>query len=215
MPGRFIRKFIFEPGLISALTLIGILILSGLLYYRSVRIQRFLEPALAISQPRIEFSNSFYNLYEKEFGPERTEGVLFTSNSIFVHGLNLLAGKPSQEDVSEPMMYQKLARIFDAILKDPDLSPDVEMILIGTKVYPTSNHDLNERSRVEAQQRAEFILHALFAVAPELEKKFGTYFASTALQTDIPEEVGWVEFRIIPSGRLHISIIQTLQHHAE
>jgi len=63
-----INKFILPPGPILILTLIGLLLLSALLYYRAVKIQRFLEPVLAITQPRIAFSKNIYNLLLREFG---------------------------------------------------------------------------------------------------------------------------------------------------
>jgi len=40
-----------SSGPVISLLLIGLVLLNALLYYRSVKIQRFLEPALALSQP--------------------------------------------------------------------------------------------------------------------------------------------------------------------
>ena len=49
---------VVPPGPLLSLLLIGLVLLSGLLYYRAVRIQRFMEPALALSQPRNDFSEA-------------------------------------------------------------------------------------------------------------------------------------------------------------
>jgi hypothetical protein len=52
------RKLILQPGPILSLTLIGILLLSAVIYYRANNVQRFLEPALALSEPRLKFSQN-------------------------------------------------------------------------------------------------------------------------------------------------------------
>src|SRR5512143_2212095 len=56
MKGGSLWKYAPPPGPVISLLLIGLVLLSSLLYYRSVKIQRFLEPALALSQPRNEFA---------------------------------------------------------------------------------------------------------------------------------------------------------------
>jgi hypothetical protein len=43
-----IRHYLLPPGSILSITLIGFLLLGAVLYHRAGRIQRFLEPALAI-----------------------------------------------------------------------------------------------------------------------------------------------------------------------
>ena len=87
-----IKKFILPPGPILILTLIGLLLLSALLYYRAVRIQRFLEPALAITQPRITFSKNINNLILREFGKEESKGIKFRTGSILVEQSLLVDG---------------------------------------------------------------------------------------------------------------------------
>ena len=46
--GRFIRT-IAPAGPLLSLALIGVMLLSAVLYYRAVRIQRFLEPSVAVT----------------------------------------------------------------------------------------------------------------------------------------------------------------------
>ncbi len=72
MSGRTLLKYIPPAGPILNLTLIGLVLLSALLYYRAIKIQRFLEPALAISQPRNEFAKNVRLRFQKEFGEKRS-----------------------------------------------------------------------------------------------------------------------------------------------
>jgi len=68
------KKFILPPGPILSLALIGLLILSAILYYQAVKIQRFLEPALAVSQPKMKFTQNMNNLLTKEFAKKGDRG---------------------------------------------------------------------------------------------------------------------------------------------
>ena len=68
MKYKRIQKFIPHPVPIVILTLIGLLLLSALLYYKAVRSQRYLEPSLALAQPRIEFIHKIGLFFQEEFG---------------------------------------------------------------------------------------------------------------------------------------------------
>ena len=78
------EKYVPPAGPILSLLLIGLVLLSALLYYRAVKIQRFLEPALAISKPRNEFSKSIKQIFQQEFGAELVKGIRIRAGSIFI-----------------------------------------------------------------------------------------------------------------------------------
>lgn len=203
-----INKLILPTGPILGLTLIGALLLSAILYYRAVKIQRFLEPALAISAPRMEFSKNIKRLISKEFGTEKITGIRFTTNSIFVEKSLLLIGVHEPDPRSATL--KKLSRVFLSVLQDPDMRDYVDFILVRVK-FPI-NSDTDEKRRFRVQQRADLILNSLYKVAPELGRNYRTYFAATVEPVDSSEkEIQWVEFRFIPTERLHIEVLQSLR----
>ncbi len=210
--GVSIKKFILPPGPILILTLIGLLLLSALLYYRAVRIQRFLEPALAISQPRITFSRNINNLLLREFG-EESEGIKFSTGSILVDQSLLTAGvhKINGEDT----VLKKLGRVFWAALSDPAISDNISLIIVSTRLPLSPEIRPDKESRYQVQNRAELILNSMYEAAPGLERKYGRYFTAAALPVDpAVKDTDWIEFRIIPTERLHIEVLQRLEKYA-
>lgn len=203
------RKFL-QTGPVMILTLIGILLLSAVLYYRAVKIQRFLEPALAISTPRISFAKNIRNLLLKEFGMEQMSDIRFTTNSIFVERRLLLSG--IHEPRSDSPTMKKLSVVFLSVLKDPDMRDYVDFILISAKFPANDGSEPDEKKRLQTQQRAEVVLNSLFRVSPELAKDYGTYFAATTVPVSSSEkDINWIEFRFIPSERLHIEVLKSLK----
>src|SRR6266542_73897 len=75
-------RYLPPVGPVFSLILIGIVLLSGLLYYRAVKIQRYLEPVLALSQPRNEFSKNINRMFEKEFGAAPIKGLTVNASSL-------------------------------------------------------------------------------------------------------------------------------------
>ena len=213
MKGASIKKFILPPGPILILTLIGLLLLSALLYYRAVRIQRFLEPALAMSQPRITFSRNINNLLLREFGQEERKGIRFSTGSILVEQSLLIAGvhKINGEDT----VLKKLGRVFWAALSDPAIRDNISLIIVSTRLPLSPEISSNKEFRYQIQNRAELILNSIYEAAPGLESKYGRYFASAALPVDpAVKDTDWIEFRIIPTERLHIEVLQRLEKYA-
>lgn len=204
-----IRKFFLPPGPILALTLIGLMLLSALLYYRSVRIQRFLEPALAMSEPRLKFGQNINDLISKEFGAEEIDGIKFKSNSIFVRQSLLFTSSNGLRSDT----IKKLANIFLSALNNPDIRKHISIILVSARM-PINNMD--KQQLLLLQQMAGQILEALYASEPKLEKEFNKYFGSTALTSDSKiKELNLIEFRIVPSEQLHIEVLQRLMKYAE
>jgi hypothetical protein len=216
MKGVSIKKFILPPGPILSLTLIGLLLLSALLYYRAVKIQRFLEPVLAITQPRITFSKNINELLFREFGKEESKGIKFKAGSILVEQSLLFAGVHNINITGEePVVLKKLGHVFLAALSDPDIRDNISLIIVSTRLPLRPEIASNKEFRYQIQNRAELILNSMYKVTPELEKKYGTYFAATALPVDPAlKDIDWIEFRIIPTEKLHIEVLQRLEKYA-
>ncbi len=203
-----IRKFISPPGPILSLALIGLLLLSAVLYYRAINIQRFMEPALAISQPRIEFAENIRRLILKEFGTKKIEGIKFTIGSILVEE-SLLSG--SGNDIEKSVILNKLSRVFLSALEDPNIRAHIDLILVSKRLPLGSDTKLNEKMRAQIQQGSELILRSMYKAEPQLEMDYGTYFAATAMPVNaLEKETNWVEFRIIPSELVHVELLQRL-----
>ena len=202
-----------STGPLLSLTLIGILVLSALLYYRAVKIQRFLEPALAITEPRLKFNQEINDLLIKELGPAAS-GIKFRSGSIYVPQ-SLLFAVLHHKEGSGPFMIDKLGRVFLSALGNSDIRSHISLILISINLPFTENPDLNKELRSEGRRMAALILNDLYAAAPVLEKQYGKYFAVTSLPADAPSrEPGWIEFRLIPTERLHIEVLQRLEKYS-
>jgi hypothetical protein len=210
-----VKKLILPPGPILSLTLIGLLLLSAVVYYRAVKIQRFLEPALAFSQPRLQFSQSVNNLLSKEFGEKETRGVKFRAGAILIHqSLFFPPDRIMRPDQSE--VLHKLGRFFLAALDDPDIRDNISLILVSTRLPLSNDADLNRFLRFQLQGRALLILNSLYTAEPEIERKYGKYFAATSLPLDgPPKEAEWIEFRIIPAERFHIILLQRLEKYIQ
>lgn len=202
-----VKRFFHLPGPVLSLTLIGILLLSAVLYYRAVNIQRYLEPALAISTPRMEFAKNIKRLLSKEYGTKKLAGFRLTANSIFVERSYLF------KSVHEPdsgATLKKLSRVLLSVLEDPEMRNYVDFILISVRLPAGAGAD--KQGRLLQQQRAELILRSLYKEAPELERNYRTHFAATAIPANAPQnETDWVEFRFIPTERLHIEVLQSLR----
>jgi len=212
MKDNVIKKIMISTGPILSLTLIGILVLSALLYYRAVKIQRFLEPALAITEPRIKFNQEINNLLIKEFGTT-AKGITFRRGSIFVDQ-SLLFAFPHHRGVSNPLILNKLSRVFLSALSNPDISSHISLILISINLPLTADSNLNKELRFEGQKMTAYILNTLYAAEPVLEKQYGKYFAVTAISAGPPvQEPKLIEFRMIPSERLHIQVLERLEQY--
>jgi hypothetical protein len=209
----YVRKVFMPPGLVLALTLVGIMMLSGLLYYRAIRIQRFLEPTLAISQPRVMFYNNMGRLIIEEFGEGEIPGIRFVGSSILVHK-SMLSTDPYHLDRS--IFLNNLGKVFLNVLKDPDMRAHLNFIVVSPRVALTSDHDENKKNRFNAQKKADMILNTLFHSVPELESNYAIYFESSAMSVYAKgDEEDWVEFRLLPSERVHVEVLQRLQKYVK
>jgi hypothetical protein len=205
-----LKRFFQMPGPLLSLTLIGILLLSAVLYYRAVKIQRFLEPALAISTPRFLFAKNVNLILAKEFGSVQTPGIRLTTNAIFVGRSLILSGGNRQ--ASEPPALKKLGRVFLSVLSDRNIRDHIDFILIRVR-YPAGQGEASdEAKRRDAQQKADLILQSLFRGTPGLAKEYGPLFSATSIPGNSGEDdAAWIEFRFMPSELLHIEALQSLK----
>ncbi|TAL23538.1 MAG: hypothetical protein EPN94_09300 [Nitrospirae bacterium] len=212
MKSAFIKKFILPPGPVFGLILAGLLLLSAVLYYRAVKIQRFLEPALAISLPRSEFAGSISSLLVKEFGAEEVRGISFKMGSIFIEE-SLLFDNGNNMKESAHTILNKLGHVFMTALNDRNTRSHIDLIIVGSRFTVTRDTKRNIELRTNMQHKAELILYSIYKSEPELEENYGSYFAATA--TAIPvsapsQDTNWVEFRIVPSELAHIEMLMRL-----
>jgi len=213
---QFLRNVFLSPGPVLSISLIGLMVLCGLLYYKAVRFQRFLEPALAITQPGSEFDETVKNYLRTEFGPEYVFDIQYTQGTILVKEAALSG---DEDEGRGRVIYEKLARVFEKILSDKDMRGDVKVILVSTMARVSDDPDkvqFNSESRRKTQDRADDILDELYTVEPDLETTYGLFFETSAIPvySDMID-ASWVNFRIIPSEKLHIEVLQKLQKYID
>ena len=211
---RSLWKYL-PAGPILGLALIGVVLLSARLYYQAVKNQRFLEPALAISQPRYEFTRSITVTFQKEFGAGSVRGLTVKMSSIVVHRSLLF----SQDDTLTPSareVLQKLARIFLTLLEDDHTRNNIRFVLINARYPAGSTGQTNAAERMRVQRMVGLIKDSLFQAEPELGRRYRTYFAAAALQV-YSQEGGSdvIELRIVPSELLHIEVFKRLEKYAD
>ncbi|MEW6002602.1 MAG: hypothetical protein AB1638_08165 [Nitrospirota bacterium] len=211
---RSIRKFTLPSGPILSLILIGLLLLSAILYYRAVNIQRFLEPALALSEPRIEFNQNINSLLSKEFGKDEVKDIKFKSRSILIEQSMLFDSELGIKR-SESLIMKKLSHFFLSALNDKTIRDHISLILVGIRLPLSPDTELSKERRFRMEERARLILNSLYAAEPKLERDYGTYFAATVMPVKpTAKETEWIEFRIVPTEWLHIEVLQRLEKYA-
>jgi len=214
MNSRTVWKYIPPAGPVLILTLISIVLLSGLLYYRAIKIQRFMEPALAITQPRNEFTKAINLIVQKEFSDAPTDSVGVRMGSIMLNKSRLFTSagtlKPSAHGVLE-----KLAHIFLLLMSDEHVGPNISIILVSAPYRTDGSKELNPAEREKVQRMAGMIQDALFRAEPELGKRYGGYFAAASRPVPLRGRGSeLIEIRIIPSELLHIEMLQKLVKYA-
>lgn len=190
-----------------ALSLVGLLLFSAYLYYSAVKIQRFLEPALALSQPRNDFAESISSMLRKEFGPDESRGIRFYMGSVYIDD-SVIFSEDNRLRAEAPDVLRKLARVFTSALEDSQTSPHIALILVANRFPVSPDMEANRRNRM-LQYKSELVMYSIFQNNPDLEKRFGQIFAATAIPS--PSNAGVIEFRIVPTEQLHIEVLQRLK----
>jgi hypothetical protein len=214
MNGKSLWRYAPPAGPVLSLLLIGLVLLSALLYYRAVKIQRFLEPALALSQPRNEFSKSIKQIFQKEFGTESVKGLKLRASSILIERSFLFSGDGALK-ASAQADLKKLAHIFIELMDNEQTRSDISLVLIISR-FPASGTWMEyAANRMLAQRTSGFIQDALFFAEPHLGMRYGTYFMASAQPTNPLEgNRELIELRIVPSELLHIRVLEKLEKYA-
>lgn len=213
---QFLKNIFLVPGPVFSLALIGLMLLGGFLYYKAIRFQRFLEPTLALTMPGTQFDLDVREHIKEEFGPEYVHDIRYALGTLQVRKSVLMG------EVRPGLgrnMYAKLGKVFMDVLDDPELRGNIKVVLISTmaKVSDDPVFGLNNKdSRREAQDKAADVLNALYEAEPELETTHGLVFEATAMPVYSSRiDTDWVNFRIIPSEKLHIEVLQKLEKYID
>ncbi len=213
MNAKSLWKYVPPVGPILSLLLIGLVLLSAVIYYRAIKIQRFLEPALALSQPRNEFANNINALFQKEFGKEGARGIKISSSSIFMD-ISVLFSPNGAPKASAEESLRKIARIFQSLMADEHARSEISFVMIIGR-YPSNGvTTATAMERLKVQHLTGLIEDTLFHVEPGLARQYAPYFAASALQAISAEQVPVVEFRIVPSDFLHIEVLDKLEKYS-
>ncbi len=215
MKAETFRKYILPPGPVLSLILVGIMVLSALLYYRAVKIQRFLEPALALSQPRTELAEQLNSLMAKEFGPSGAGGITYAMGAV-VAAPSVFFDDQDWLSASGEETVRKLNTVFLASLRDEYTRSHVGVILVGSGYEPDPDIPRNKVIRQQAQHRAEVVMDRMLSSDTRLAREFGTFFVAAAVPASVPGKGSdRIEFRIIPSEMLHVEVLQRLTKYAQ
>lgn len=210
MNRRVLWKYVPPAGPVLSLLLIGLVVLSALLYYRAVKIQRFLEPALALSQPRNEFTRNISLNFQQEFGARQIGGLRARTSSIVIDRSLLFSANGTLKPSSKAII-KKLSRLFLSLLADTRTRNNISIVLISFHYPDDGPKHVAMAGRMQAQQMAGLLLDSLYAAEPELGEKFKAYFAATVQPEHLRRgQSGVIELRIIPSELLHIEVLQKL-----
>jgi hypothetical protein len=207
-------KYVPPAGPVLSLLLIGLVVLSALLYYRAIKIQRFLEPALALSQPRNEFTKAIGQNFLLEFGALNLGGLQARTSSIVIDR-SLLFSADGRLLPAASMITKKLSRLFLSLLLDVRTRNNISIVLVSFHYPANGPKSVVNAQRMQAQQMAGLLQDSLYEEEPELGAKFKPYFAATVQPEHLRHgESGVVELRIIPSELLHIEVLQKLVKYA-
>ncbi len=213
MKKRSIWTLLPPAGPVVGIILVGLVLLSGLLYYRAVKIQRFLEPALAFSQPRNEFSKRISGLFQREFGKKPVDGIEYAMGVIHLRPALLFTGDGRFTKQGQ-LVVQKLAALFVSLMRDDQARSEISLVVISARVpYAGPGHAVG---RMRSHMAAGLIQDGLFNAAPELALRYQSFFSTAVQPVDLHEgnrEMD-VDIRIIPSEFLHIKVLEKLEKYS-
>ncbi|MHB8845760.1 MAG: hypothetical protein ACYC7L_13555 [Nitrospirota bacterium] len=217
MTGRVRNWWRWLPpsGPVISFLLIFLVLLSAVLYYRAVKIQRFLEPALALSQPRNEFTKRIHELFRKEFGERPPRGLKVGMSSIRMQRALVFQPDGRLKPEGKKVLH-KLARVFLALLQDEKARSEIDHIMIISRFAHKVDPYTNVAQRMTEHMLVGFIQDALFLEVPALGRRYMPYFMSGTgplISHDGAGDV--VDFLIVPSEYLHIEVLERLEKYAE
>lgn len=203
------RKLVpVEPVVI--LTLIGMILTGALLYYRSVNFQRFLEPSLAVLEPRTIFASRLSKITSEEIAGEPAGMVVVKRTSIMLH--KSLFTQVSDQGL--PSVIPKLSRALLKLLSDDWMAANIEMIIVKTSFPLEAAKSDDFTIQNQMREQSDMVLKAVLGTEPALAARFADRFASTAVYSRVQGSSDWITLAIIPSERLHIEVLERLGKYA-
>ena len=197
-----------EPVII--LTLIGLMLTGAVLYNRAANLQRFLEPALAVLEPRATLAARMSDLASQELGSELPDKLIVRSSRIMVHKSLFSAGDPH---VMPPFM-PKLARFLRRLFEDPWMASNIESVIIKTSLPMNLPPDRSRHMKASLHEQTEALLQALLGIEPSLASNYSDRLAATTVYSRKMENADWITLELIPSERLHIEMLERLGKYA-
>ncbi|NIT32429.1 MAG: hypothetical protein GTN51_12515 [Armatimonadetes bacterium] len=166
--------------------------------------------------PGTKFDLDVREHIKDEFGPEYVHDIRYALGTLQVRK-SVLMGK-TRPGLGQNI-YEKLGKVFMDVLEDPELRGNIKVVLVSAMARVSDDPVLsrnNKDSRLEAQIKAAGVLNALYEAEPELETTYGLFFETTATPVYSSRiDTDWINFRIIPSERLHIDVLQKLEKYID
>ena len=211
MGGQQKRKLV-PIEVIVGLALIGLVLVGSVLYARAVRFQRFMEPMLAVLEPRSNFSDKLRSLILEEFDNDSLANMKLTGNTLRIRK-SMLAMEGGH--VVGLKTYNRLGKVFLRVLEDPGMRSNLDFILISVNVPFSKEEGANYLRRGEATKEAELILATVLSTSPELRLKYAPMISSSAFSVaPASGQEDWVTVHIEPSERLHTEVLKRLEKYA-
>jgi hypothetical protein len=205
-------RFIVPHELAVGLTLIGLLLAGAVLYSNAVRFQRYIEPMLAVLEPRIQYSSRFRELILDEFDQESLLKMKLIGNTLKIRKSFLM-----EQDIHEHGFrnYWHLGNLLQRLLDDQWIRSNTDFVLLSVDVPVGRSEDENRKLRAQAEEEAEFVMMAILSTSPDLRTKYTPYITSGAFSVTPGEGVGeWITVRALTSERLHTEMLGRLEKYA-
>ena len=194
---------------VVGLTLIGSILVGAVLYSNSIRFQRFIEPMLAVLQPRSEFSLRLKQLMLEEFEILNRDEIVLHGNILRVRR-SFLADEGSHR--SGFRNFERLGRVFLGMMEDNWMRANTDFIMVSLQAPYLLNEEENRQIRQATARDAELVLVTVLNATPELRAKYAPLFTSSVISSPPSAHLGeWVTFHIMPSERLHAEVLKRLE----
>lgn len=207
MRAEDLRKLVLPPGPILSVTLIGLVLLGSVLYYKAVSVQRRMEPVMAFLRPRMEFSGALDAAINRVF-PEKYKELIIVSPDAVYAGNDLIYTKAGTLDAEA---VAGLSRLVGEMIGNPETKRHINLILVTVRYPLAESPEESAKNRHIASKRAEGIMDAVLGGvrAPGVQAR--PYLASAAIGVS-PESprLDWVEFKIIHTDQFNLEMLNRL-----
>ncbi len=194
---------------VVGLTLIGSILVGAVLYSNSIRFQRFIEPVIAVLQPRGEFSSRFKQLILEEFEVLKADEIVLHGNILRVRR-SFLTDEGSHR--SGFRNFERLGRVFLGLMEDKWMRANTDFIMVSLQAPYLLDEEGNRKIRQATARDAELVLVTVLNATPELRAKYAPLFTSSVISSPPGTQLGeWVTFHIMPSERFHEEVLKRLE----